>query len=102
MNRKSSGKKTVNIRFIGSLRQASGKSRMTFEIEKAQSLSDLLKGLSKKSAKLSRVFTQSENRKVTSSMLILINGTEISALKGLDTAISQGDEVVFIPVVHGG
>ncbi len=102
MNHQMSGKKTINLRFVGSLRQASGKSKMTFEIEKAQPLSDLLERLSKKYAKLSRVFVQSENRKLTSSMLILINGIEISALKGLDTAIGRGDEVVFIPVVHGG
>jgi molybdopterin converting factor small subunit len=35
-------------------------------------------------------------------MLILINGREISALNGLDTILQEGDEVVFVPVVHGG
>tara|TARA_B100000315_G_C14406218_1_gene508827 strand:+ start:455 stop:715 length:261 start_codon:yes stop_codon:yes gene_type:complete len=36
------------------------------------------------------------------SMLISINGTEMSALDGLFTILRSGDHVVLIPVVHGG
>jgi molybdopterin converting factor small subunit len=31
-----------------------------------------------------------------------VNGKEISVLNGLDTVLKDGDEVVFVPVVHGG
>jgi len=34
--------------------------------------------------------------------LILVSGTEIGALEGLDTILQEGDEVVFLPVAHGG
>ena len=34
--------------------------------------------------------------------LILVNGKEISVLEGLATKLKDGDEVVFVPVVHGG
>jgi molybdopterin synthase sulfur carrier subunit len=34
--------------------------------------------------------------------LILVNGREISVLNGLQTGLKDGDEVVFVPVVHGG
>jgi molybdopterin synthase sulfur carrier subunit len=34
--------------------------------------------------------------------LILVNGKEISVLNGLETKVNDGDEVVFVPVVHGG
>lgn len=34
--------------------------------------------------------------------LVLVNGREISVLGGLDAAVKDGDEVVFVPVVHGG
>ena len=37
-----------------------------------------------------------------SNALILINGREISVLNGLETKLNDGDEIVFIPVVHGG
>ena len=36
------------------------------------------------------------------NMLILINGKEISVLKGLETEIKEDDEVIVIPVSHGG
>jgi molybdopterin converting factor small subunit len=37
-----------------------------------------------------------------SNALILVNGKEISVLNGLDTKVQDGDEIVFVPVVHGG
>ena len=37
-----------------------------------------------------------------SNALILLNGKEISVLNGLQTKVKDGDEVVFVPVVHGG
>lgn len=36
------------------------------------------------------------------STLILVNGVEARALKDLDTMITAGDEVVFVPMYHGG
>lgn len=95
-------KKSVALRFVGSLRGASGRSKITFEIERSLSLEELIKELSQQTPVLSRVFGQSENRKLTSNMLILVNGKEISALDGLDTILKEGDDVVFVPVVHGG
>jgi len=34
--------------------------------------------------------------------LILVSGTEVGALHGIDTVLRDGDEVVFLPVAHGG
>jgi len=34
--------------------------------------------------------------------LILVNGKEISVLEGLETEVNKGDDVVIIPVSHGG
>lgn len=34
--------------------------------------------------------------------LILVSGKEISALEGLDTRLSDSDQVVILPVSHGG
>jgi len=37
-----------------------------------------------------------------SNTLILVNGRELSVLNGLETNLKDGDEIVFVPVVHGG
>ena len=34
--------------------------------------------------------------------LILVNGVEIGVLRGLETTLSEGDDVVVLPVSHGG
>jgi len=34
--------------------------------------------------------------------LVLVNGKEISVLDGLETELNKGDEVVIVPVSHGG
>jgi len=34
--------------------------------------------------------------------LILLNGREIGVLNRLETVLKDGDEIVFIPVSHGG
>jgi molybdopterin converting factor small subunit len=34
--------------------------------------------------------------------LILVSGKEISVLNGLETMLKDGDEVIFIPVLHTG
>ncbi|MGI0079668.1 MAG: MoaD/ThiS family protein [Nitrososphaerales archaeon] len=36
------------------------------------------------------------------SILILVNGVEANALDDLETLVQAGDEVVFIPMFHGG
>jgi molybdopterin converting factor small subunit len=33
---------------------------------------------------------------------MLVNGKEIGVLKGLETKLKDGDELVLVPVVHGG
>ena len=37
-----------------------------------------------------------------SNTLVLVNGIEISVLEGLETRLKDGDEIVLVPVVHGG
>lgn len=34
--------------------------------------------------------------------LILVNGKEVNVLEGVGTVVGDGDEVVFVPVTHGG
>lgn len=51
---------------------------------------------------LKRTFSDQELNDSRSNSLILVNGREISILNGLETKLNEGDEIVFVPVVHGG
>jgi molybdopterin converting factor small subunit len=34
--------------------------------------------------------------------LIMVSGKEINSLKGLDTELSENDELALLPIAHGG
>jgi molybdopterin converting factor small subunit len=36
------------------------------------------------------------------SILILVNGVEANALEDLDTIINEHDQIVLVPIFHGG
>ncbi len=97
------GRKQVplTLKFIGSLRQISGKTQLTVNFQDGMSLKDLITKISLEMPQLDKALSDQLNDS-RSNALVLINGREISVLNGLETKLNDGDEIVFIPVVHGG
>jgi MoaD family protein len=92
---------TVNIKFVGALRRISGKTRVAVNIVDGQSILSLITQISQDNPQMKKnLIDQQEDPKPNA--LILVNGKEISVLGGLETTLQDGDEVVFIPVIHGG
>jgi MoaD family protein len=89
------------LKFIGALRQISGKTQLTVNFQEGMSIQDLVTKISQEMPRLDKTFSDQLNDSRSNS-LILINGREISVLNGLETKLNDGDEIVFIPVVHGG
>jgi molybdopterin converting factor small subunit len=58
--------------------------------------------ISEEMPELKRTFSDQELNDSRSNSLILVNGREISVLNGFETKLNDGDEIVFVPVVHGG
>jgi molybdopterin synthase sulfur carrier subunit len=93
---------TLSIKFIGALRHISGKTQLTINYQEGISLKGLLAKLSQELPELKKTFSDQQFNDSRSNSLILVNGREISVLNGLETELSDGDEIVFVPVVHGG
>jgi molybdopterin converting factor small subunit len=98
----------VTVKFIGALRHIAGKSK-TVTVDNADvcSANFAVKDLIQKiiidvPAIKADLIVEQKNGDVKTSALILVNDREISVLNGIDTLLANGDEVVFIPVVHGG
>jgi molybdopterin converting factor small subunit len=91
---------TLSIKFIGALRHISGKTQLTINYQEGISLKGLLAKLSQELPELKKTFSDQQLNDSRSNSLILVNGREISVLNGLETELS--DEIVFVPVVHGG
>jgi molybdopterin synthase sulfur carrier subunit len=92
----------ANVRFIGSFRSISGKHKLTIGVESSTQLRDVVKRIVEELPNLKRAFIDPELEEPRRDMLVLVNGREISVLKGLETVIKGGDEVIFVPVLHGG
>lgn len=92
----------LNIKFIGALRHISGKTQLTLNFQESSSVKELLSKLSQEFPSLEKTFTDQQLSDSRSNALILVNGREISVLNGLETKLNDGDEIVFVPVVHGG
>jgi sulfur-carrier protein len=92
----------LSIKFIGALRHLSGKTQLTIDYPSDATVKTVIDCLSQKFPSLKHTFSDSDLNDSRSNSLVLVNGTEISVLDGYNTKLSDGDEIVFVPVVHGG
>jgi len=92
----------LTIKFVGALRHLSGKTQFTVNFQDGISIKELVDKINQEFPKLKRTFSDQELNDSRSNSLILVNGREISVLNGYETKLSDGDEIVFVPVVHGG
>ena len=96
---------TITIKFVGSLKHASGTPQLQvdrYEDEEGLPLRKLIDSINAKIPTIASSLLDGPFADAKPNALMLVNGREISVLKGLDTNVKDGDEIVFIPVVHGG
>jgi MoaD family protein len=92
----------ITVKFLGSFRNFSKKDKITLEINGHIMLKEIFKELVRKLPKLEKVLIDPELDDPRPNALILVNGKEISVLKGLETLLKGGDEILLIPIIHGG
>jgi len=93
---------SIKIKLLGVFRRAYGSSEVTMKIEKSIQLKDVIQNLAAFSEDFRRVLIDPELESPLPNAVILLNGKDISALNGLETPVMNGDEIVLIPVIHGG
>lgn len=92
----------VTVRFVGSLRAVSRKAKITLTLGSNASVRDVVNNVVKHRPALSRVLIDPEVGDPRKDVLMLVNGKDTSVLNGFGTMLHDEDEVVFVPVVHGG
>jgi MoaD family protein len=92
----------IKIKFLGILKKTYGGSEASLEMSSHAKLRDVVQKLAESSPALAHALVDAELKDPRPNAVILVNGREISALNGLETPVEAGDEVVFVPVVHGG
>lgn len=93
---------SITVKFIGELSLLSGEKKQTIKCTEGSSITDFINKISLEKPALKNSLIDTNQVDPKPNALILVNGKEISVLGGLATKINAGDEVVFIPVVHGG
>jgi molybdopterin converting factor small subunit len=93
----------VNIRMLGLLREASGVSTETIELEGKVNVSSIVRWLSEKHGDdFENALIDPIVRNSLPNALVLLNGVEIGNINGLDTTVQDGDSIVLLSVTHGG
>ena len=92
----------VTVEFVGALRHAAGTDKVRVNCQRVISIRELIKEVTAKAPKLKLNIPKPQLEDRGINTLILVNSKEISVLNGLETKLKDGDEAVFVPVVHGG
>ena len=92
----------VTFKLVGAFRKAYGSSEATTEIGAKERLNVVVKKIAKHSPELRRLLIDPELNNPLPNAVILVNGRDIGLLNGLETELAGGDEVILIPVIHGG
>ena len=90
------------MKFVGALRHASGEDKLVLNANEGVLVRTVVSEISEGRPELKRNLIDTHFQDQKLNTLILVNGREISVLNGLETRLEDRDELVFIPVVHGG
>jgi len=92
----------ITVKFLGALRHISDVDELAVESKDDISIKELIGEIVRGMPVLQKSLLPQQLEDLRSNTLILVNGKEISVLKGLETNLKDGDEIVFVPFVHGG
>jgi MoaD family protein len=93
---------TISVKFVGALRHVSGVDKLALDCKGEISIRELVSEITKDTPALRQSLIDQQLEDPRPNALILVNGREISVLNDLETTLKDGDEIVLVPVVHGG
>ncbi len=93
----------IKLRFLSTMKELVKKGDEPLEINAQATVKDLLKLLSIRcNSNVTSLLFEENKTSVRNDILILVNDADIKVLDGLETLLSEGDEVALIPIAHGG
>ena len=94
----------VRVRLIGVLRNLAGRDSLQIEVQEDRTIAEAVEKLIDLVGKteFEAAIVDRDLNDPTSNILIIVNNKDISALNGLKTQLEDNDEIVLIPISHGG
>ncbi len=101
-NRESEIAQSVDVKFLGAFKKAYGNGQVSLQLKGKEKLASIIQAITDSSPELRRILLDPELEDPRPNAIILVNRKEIGVLNGLETEVGNRDEIVFIPVIHGG
>jgi molybdopterin converting factor small subunit len=95
----------IRLRFYGVFRTAAGTNELVIEVAgKNPTVRSVIMQLvaQKEFEGLKQLLLENETGDPRPNALIMVSGREINTLSGLETALTEKDELALLPVAHGG
>ena len=88
---------------MGIFQRLAGKKHLQMEFDKKITVRELINRLTMSfSDRFSQNLVDPQIGDPRPNTLILVGGREISTLHGLETEINDTEEIVLVPIIHGG
>jgi len=92
----------INVKLLGVAKDAAGRDSDTITVPEGANVNEALRTLIEAHGQPLRDALLDPVTETPVATLILINGVEIGNLRGLETLLNHGDEMVILSVTHGG
>ncbi len=94
-------KQLVTVELMGTLGHYVGKRKLKMKTSESLDVTSFIRELEKR-RKIPKGLLTEEDSTLRKNFLVLVNGKEISALNGAFTQLEPGDQLILLPVSHGG
>jgi len=91
----------VTVKFYATIKEVTGTPEVSVEMEWG-TISDVLNILADRYGKDFREIVFNKNGQLSGNTKILLNGTYIDYIDGLDSSVSDGDAIYLFPAIGGG
>jgi molybdopterin converting factor small subunit len=93
----------IEIKFLGIFQRLARKKHFQLILDEPVTVRKVITKLTETfSNEFKQVLIDSHLDDLRLKALIILDGKEISALQGLETEVKDYDEIVLVPMVHGG
>ncbi len=94
---------SVEVRFLGIFQRLSRKKKFRLSLEEPVTVRKVIIKLAEIFSKdFKQILVDSQLDDPKPNALILVGGKEISSLQGIETEVKDTEEIVIVPLVHGG